>query len=195
MIRTLLVLATLVVIVLLLAAMLRGWRRRAARQDVLLPGLSTAPPADLGEVVVGPATGLYVGTTFATSWQDRVVLGGLGRRAAGTATLYGTGALFERRGDTPVFLDWDLLHGARVEPALAGKVLGRGGLLVVRWHHAPAGGDVLQLDTGFRADDRRVYLDWVTALDFPGAVTPDPAPPLDPIEPRDTPLDDRRNAS
>lgn len=168
MIRTLLVVVVVVVLLLVLAAMAWGWRRRGARQEVLLPGLDTTPPADLGEVVVGPAEGLYVGTTFATSWQDRVVVGGLGRRAAATATLYRSGALFDRSGDAPVFLPWASLDGARVEPALAGKVLGKGGLLVLRWH----AGDQ-QLDTGFRADDRSTYLAWITALDFAGGLDPD----------------------
>lgn len=174
MIRTLLVVIVVAVLLLVLAAMGWGWRRRGARQDVLLPGLVTDPPADLGEVVVPATEGLYVGTTFATSWQDRVVVGGLGRRAAASATLYRTGALFDRQGDAPVFLPWAVLDGARVEPALAGKVLGQGGLLVLRWHHASDTGGEHLLDTGFRADDRAVYLDWVTALDFPGAVDPDP---------------------
>ena len=173
MIRTLLVVIVVAVLLLVLAAMAWGWRRRGARQDVLLPGLDTTPPAELGEIVVPAADGLYVGTTFATSWQDRVVVGGLGRRAAATATLHRSGALFDRQGDSPVFLPWTALDGARVEPALAGKVLGQGGLLVLRWHHSSEqGGDHL-LDTGFRADDRAVYLDWVTALDFPGAVDHD----------------------
>ncbi len=165
MIRTLLVVIVVVALLLVLAAMAWGWRRRGARQDVLLPGLDTTPPVELGELVLGPHDGLYVGSTFATSWQDRVVVGGLGRRAAASATLYRSGALFDRQGDTPVFLPWSAIVGARVEPALAGKVLGRGGLLVLRWHAGEH-----QLDTGFRADDRAVYLDWITALDFPGAV-------------------------
>lgn len=166
--RTVLVVIVVAVMLLVLAAMAWGWKRRGIRQDDLLPGLDTAPPADLGEVVLGPHEGLYVGTTFAASWQDRVVVGGLGRRSAATATLYRSGALFDRQGDAPVFLPWAAVDGARVEPALAGKVLGRGGLLVLRWHDRDQ-----QLDTGFRADDRAVYLDWVTALDFPGAVEPE----------------------
>jgi hypothetical protein len=173
-IRTVLVVATVAVMVLVIAAMAWGWQRRGARQEQLLPGLDTTPPADLGDVVVPAHDGLYVGTTFAASWQDRVVLGGLGRRAAATATLYRHGAVFERQGDATVFLPWAAIDGARVEPALAGKVLGKGGLLVVRWHHENADGEAHLLDTGFRADDRSVYLDWVTALDFAGAVDTEP---------------------
>ncbi|MHA3702532.1 PH-like domain-containing protein [Jatrophihabitans sp. YIM 134969] len=185
MIRLLLTVVVAAVVVLVLAAMLWGWQRRAARQDVLLPDLDTSPPAepDLGELVAGPHTGLYVGTTFATSWQDRVVVGGLGRRASATASLYRGGAVFERRGDTPVFLPWAVIDGARVEPALAGKVLGKGGLLVLRWHHA-TGSDLHLLDTGFRADDRRAYLEWVTALDAP-ALLPPASPPTS-HEPRES---------
>ena len=41
-----------------------------------------------------------------------------------------------------------------------GKVVGRGGLLVLRWQH---GGQ--DLDTGIRADDRTSYPQWVAAID------------------------------
>jgi hypothetical protein len=141
--------------------------------------------------VVPARSGLYVGSTFSDSWQDRVVVGGLGRRAAGTATLLRAGALFERRGDTDVFLPWASLDGARVEPALAGKVLGKGGLLVVRWHHVNDDGGGHHVDTGFRADDRHTYLEWVTALDFGGGLEPPPVV-ADPSSPPASPDVDRK---
>lgn len=57
------------------------------------------------------------------------------------------------------------LIGVRTERALAGKVIpGRpgaedpGGLLVIRWR-LPSG---IEIDTGFRGDDRRDYARWTT---------------------------------
>lgn len=179
MIRTLLVLVGVAVVVVVLLAMRRGWNRRGERQAPLLAGVDTRPPAALGAALLDPADGLYVGTVTADSWQDRVVAGGLGRRAAGTAALYPEGALLDRDGDEPVFIPRERLVDARVEPALANKVMGRGGLLVLRWE---ANGTAF--DSGFRADDRRVHLDWVDALDaaVDGASPAIPATP--PEEPR-----------
>ncbi len=155
--RALLVLTCVVFVLLLLAGMWLGWRNRARRQAGL-PDLP-AVPAELGAQRLPPATGLYVGTTFATSWQDRVVHAGLGRRAEATLALYDSGAVIDRSGATPVFVPADDLLDARLAPALAGKVMGAGGLLVLRWRL----GDN-ELDTGFRADDKSVYPSWVRTL-------------------------------
>ena len=157
MIRLLLVLLCLLVLGSALAAMRAGWRRRGARQAGIA-ALDT-PPADLGLPVLGPHTGLYVGTARGGSWQDRVVAQGLGRRAEAVASLYAGGLLIERQGEPPVFVRSAQLRSARLEPALAGKVMGRGGLLVIGWQH----GDV-PLDTAFRADDKLAYPAWVRAI-------------------------------
>jgi len=155
-IRTLLVLLCVAVVVLALLGMRRGWRNRARRQSGLPP--LPAVPAELG----GPSlrlTGLYVGTTVADRWQDRVVHQGLGTRAAAVATLHRAGVLIDRAGAAPVFLPRDALHGARLAPGLAGKVTGAGGLLVIRWQLGGAA-----LDTGLRGDDKDDYPAWVHAI-------------------------------
>lgn len=155
--RLMLVLACVVLIVLLLLGMRWGWRNRMMRQAAL-PALPEVPAA-LGQPVLAPLTGLYVGTTFAASWQDRVVHEGLGERADATLTLHPEGVLLERQGSTPVFLPRADLREARLAPGLAGKVVGAGGLLVIGWRLGEA-----ELDTGFRADDKTAYPDWVRAL-------------------------------
>lgn len=155
MIRTLLVLGCVLLIVAVVAAMGWGWRRRGQRQEPVLPPLPAAP-AEPGQLLLGPLTGVYVGTTFATSWQDRVVAGGLGRRAAATVALHETGVVVDRQGEPPVFLPRAALIHARLAAGLAGTVVGAGGLLVLRW----SAGDQ-QLDTGFRADDKRAYPEWI----------------------------------
>jgi len=155
--RALLVLACVVFVLLLLTGMWLGWRNRARRQSGL-PDLPAVPSA-LGAQRLEPATGVYVGTTFASSWQDRVVHAGLGRRAEATLALYDSGAVIDRAGAAPVFVPARDLLDARLAPALAGKVMGAGGLLVLRWRLGQN-----ELDTGFRADDKSVYPSWVRTL-------------------------------
>ena len=153
-----LVMALLVLFALALAGMRLGWRHRGERQATL-PDLPVAP-ADLGPELAPVLTGLYVGSTTATRWQDRIVAGGLGVRADSVLRLGTAGALIERQGGTAIFLPADRLVDARLEPALAGKVVGRGGLLVLRWRH----GHEL-LDSGLRGDDKTVYPEWIRAIE------------------------------
>ncbi|MCU1656457.1 MAG: integral rane protein [Pseudonocardiales bacterium] len=157
MIRLWLVLGCLAMLGLLLLGMRLGWRNRMRRQAGL--PLLPAVPVELGVPQLPAATGVYVGTTFATSWQDRVVHAGLGLRAAATATLYAAGLLIERDGANPIFVPAAAIVGARLAPGLAGKVVGAGGLLVVAWRLGDA-----MLDTGFRADDKSAYPAWVLRL-------------------------------
>ncbi|MDQ2838727.1 MAG: transporter, partial [Actinomycetota bacterium] len=116
-------------------------------------------PARLGAELAPPLAGLYVGSTVSARWQDRVVARGLGVRANATARLVEAGALIDRQGAPTVFIPADALIDARLEPALAGKVVGQGGLLVLRWQH----GEQL-LDTGIRADDKTGYPAWIRAI-------------------------------
>ena len=156
--RWLLVAACAALFLLALAGMRRGWRHRGRRQ-AWLPELPAVPGA-LGADLVAPLSGLYVGTTLATRWQDRIVAGGLGARAEAVARVTEAGVLITRRGGSPIFLPAAQLIDARLEPALAGKVVGRGGLLVLRWQHGEQ-----DLDTGIRADDRTGYPAWIAAID------------------------------
>lgn len=152
-----LVLACLALFLLLLLGMRAGWRNRGRRQADL-PAPAPAPN-ELGADAAPPLTGLYVGSTVATQWQNRIVVHRLGERAECTARLTAAGVLIERQGSTPVFISRAALVDARLEPALAGKVVGPGGLLVLRWQL----GDSL-LDTGIRGDDRTQYPAWVRAI-------------------------------
>jgi hypothetical protein len=155
--RLLLVLALLAFFALALWGMRRGWLARAARQgDFDTP---PAPPKDLGLELLSPLTGLYVGSTAAGSWQDRIVAGGLGVRADATARLFAKGLVIEREASDPVFVPVGAIREAGLATGLAGKVVGAGGLLVVRWR---LGGE--EIDTGLRADDKTRYPEWVAAL-------------------------------
>jgi hypothetical protein len=154
--RLLLVLLCVLVLALALLGMRAGWRNRLARQSDL-PALP-AVPDELGDALL-TVRGLYIGTTFAASWQDRVAHGGLGARADTVASLHPTGLLLDRQGSTPVFIPAATFIEARLAPGLAGKVMGEGGLLVLRWRLGDA-----ELDTGFRADDKTMYPAWVKTI-------------------------------
>lgn len=135
-------LLTLVVLagaVLCLAAMAWGWRRRARRQEPMLAPLPQAP-GHPGAPLVAPMDGVYIGTVGAGGWQDRIVARGLGRRAGGDLVV--TAAGIDLAG---LWLPRAGLRSARVDDALAGKVMPGAGLLVVGWEH---GG--MLLESGFR---------------------------------------------
>lgn len=170
-VRTVLVLLCFALVVLAVLGMRRGWTNRARRQASLPP--LPAVPADLGEPLLPPLTGSYVGTTFASSWQDRVVHGGLGTPADAVASCHPAGLLVRRQGAAAVFVPAEAVVEARLAPGLAGAVVGAGGLLVVRWRLGEA-----ELDTGFRADDKTGYPTWVRRLNRPavtGKATEGPA--------------------
>ena len=148
--RVLLTVGTLALAVGLYALMLKGWRSRQRRQGDL-----PAPPpgpADPGAVLVGATPGLFVGTTYAEHWLDRVAVHGLGHRAAGWLTVAGTGVLIEREGQDDLHLAYGDLVSAEPGDALAGKFVGRDGMLLLTWR---LGGHLLT--SGFRADDHSTH--------------------------------------
>jgi hypothetical protein len=153
--RTLLT-ALLILIVLLAAwGLLVGWRHRAQRQADL-PQLPVVP-IETGAELAEPLTGLYVSTTMAGSWQDRVVARGLGRRAAATVRLKDAGVLIDRVGEAPIFIPIDSLEAVGTAPGIAGKVMAMpDGILVLTWN---VGGT--RLDSGLRIEDLEAQADWI----------------------------------
>ncbi len=155
--RALLVIALVAVCLLAAYGVLVGWRHRGARQS----GIAPLPdvPGDLGPDLVPPLTGLYVSTTTAGSWQDRIVAHGLGRRAAGAARLSDEGVCIERDGESDIFIPSAVLVAVTTAPGIAGKVMGQPeGVLIVRWSL----GDTL-VDSGFRSDDVEAQADFIDA--------------------------------
>ena len=158
-----------VVIAFLIHLMLRGWRRRAERQ-VAIVGQLPALPETVGPAVIPGIEGLYVGSTLAPSWQDRIAAGDLGYRTKAVLTRYPEGIMLQRSGAHPIWIPNECITAIRTEMGIAGKVIPRGrsgatggkgdthdGILAIRWT-LPSG---TEIDTGFRADDRRQYDKWV----------------------------------
>lgn len=154
--RVFLTLGFLALWIVLVLLMWKGWRGRARRQAEAI-GELPAPLADPGKQLIAPSTGLYVGSTLAPSWQDRVAVGDLGHRAASELSRYEHGILLERDGASPIWIPQDSIRAIRTERGLAGKVMTKDGVLVIRWQ-LPTGTEV---DTGFRGDDKSVYPEWV----------------------------------
>lgn len=144
----------------LVALVLRGWRNRGRRQAEMI-GEMPLIPADPGEPLLGPDTGLYVGSTIAPSWQDRVAVGDIGDRASATMAAYPDGILLERRGATEIWIPRPSITAVRTERGLAGKVMTADGVLVIRWV-LPSG---TEIDSGLRADDKTVYPAWVSEFE------------------------------
>ena len=149
------VLAVLVFVAI--RAMMRGWLRRARRQaDVI--GKLPALPDSVGPAIVEATPGLYVGSTRAPSWMDRVVVGDLGFRAKAVLTRYPEGIMLQRSGARPIWIPDESITAIRTERGIAGKALATEGILAIRWR-LPSG---TEIDTGFRGNDRRKYADWLS---------------------------------
>ncbi len=142
--RLLLTLGTLAFAAIVYALMLKGWRSRQRRQaDLPAPPVATPGAAR----VAGPFAGLYVGTTGAQHWMDRIAVHQLSDRATGTAAVAGDG-LHLLRDDLPeVFVPCAATRSVTIETSLAGKVVSTG-MLVVTWQLGDR-----EVATAFRADD------------------------------------------
>lgn len=141
--------------------MWRGWRNRSRLQQDELGELYTVPEK-LSRPTVAETSGLYVGSALAGNWQARVTAHDLGVRATAVLTGHREGVLLERDGWDPLWIPRSAITGVRTDRRLAGKVMTKDGLLVIRWRTAGTGGEVVEVDTGFRGDDKSVYPRWLS---------------------------------
>jgi hypothetical protein len=145
-----------VVIAVLMQAMMRGWRRRAERQAELIGTLPPLPDT-VGPALIPATKGLYVGSTLAPHWNDRVAAGDLGFRNKAVLTRYPEGIMLQRTGAGPIWIPDDAIEAIRTEKGIAGKAMTHEGILAIRWR-LPSG---TEIDTGFRADNRAEYDRWL----------------------------------
>ncbi|MBO1750435.1 hypothetical protein J4G33_01300 [Actinotalea sp. BY-33] len=148
------VLAGLFVVILL--AMWWGWHRRGARTGATVPPPPAVPAeADRGALRCPPIEVVYVSSTRAGDWLDRVVAHDLGVRAAATVSVHETGVLLARRGATDVFVPASGVRRVGRAPGIAGKYVGGEGLVVLTWE-VPGTADrgPALLDTGLRTRRR-----------------------------------------
>ncbi|MBH0774903.1 PH-like domain-containing protein [Nocardia bovistercoris] len=157
--RTLWVVGLFALFALCVWLMWRSWHKRAASQSERIGELPPVP-AELGAQVLEPTTGMYLGSTLAPSWQDRIAVGDLGFRATAELTRFERGILLERDGATVIWIPQESITAVRTERGHAGKVMTEDGVLVIRWK-LPTG---TEIDTGFRGDDKTVYPAWARAM-------------------------------
>jgi hypothetical protein len=159
--RLWLVLAIVVFFLLCLWGMYVGWRRKARSQSVQVPPFP-AIPEDLGDALL-ESTGVYVATTFAGEWQNRVVTRGAGLRTGAVLRLHESGVAVERGGAPDFWIPRDAVTGVRRDSKIAGKVMGTDALLVLTWRAGET-----EVDTGFRGDDLDDYPQWIEQLKIKG---------------------------
>ncbi|OJV57520.1 MAG: hypothetical protein BGO38_05125 [Cellulomonas sp. 73-145] len=152
---------TILLVLLALAywAMRQGWRRRERRSEATVPAVPGAP-ADLGAPRTDPLEAVYVSSTTAGDWLDRVNAHDLGVRSAAQVQVFDAGVLVRRTGAADVFVPAAQVRGVGTASGMAGKFMGRDGLVVLTWapDAAPEVGPLL--DTGLlvrhRADRPRL---------------------------------------
>jgi hypothetical protein len=140
----------------LIRQMMRGWLHRAQRQAQLI-GTLPALPDTVGQALIPATKGLYVGSTLAPSWLNRIAAADLGYHAKAVLTRYPEGIMLQRNGAGPIWIPDDAITAIRTERGIAGKAMTHEGILAIRWR-LPSG---TEIDTGFRADDRREYDRWL----------------------------------
>lgn len=150
---------TLLLVVVIFAMMWWGWRNKLKRQDAVaaLPEV----PAGLGEAAIS-VPGLYVVTTSAGDWLDRMAVHGLGIRTPAVVHVYAAGVLIERKGAQDIFIAKEHLSEVGAQSGMAGKFVEKDGLVVIGWHLADTA-----VDTGFRttqAGAKRPLMEALQAL-------------------------------
>jgi hypothetical protein len=143
-----------------------GWVHRGARTAEAVPALP-AVPADgdpaLGAPTTAPIEAVYVSSTVAGDWLERVVARDLGVRSGAVVQVFGGGVRIDRDGAEDLFVPAGALVGVGTAAGMAGKYVGGDGLVVLTWQ-VPGGA---RLDTGLRtrrSQDRAVLLAAAGAL-------------------------------
>lgn len=146
--------------------MRRSWRRRAAAQAAALPEPAPLPAADLHrlpgeplEPAVGPVEGMYLGTTVAGRWLERVHAHGLGTRGRAEVAVTADGLLVARAAARSFLVPAEGVVAVRLDNAHANRVNADPGTVVVTWRLGN-----LDVETGFRPDEPEAAAALVGAL-------------------------------
>jgi hypothetical protein len=121
---------------------LHGWRARRRRRG----GLAAPPPPPRDLDTSEAIEGVYVATTTAYDWTDRIAAHGLGVRSRAAVVIDADGVAMLRPAAPSFYIPAEELLAVRTARGIAGKVgMQAAGLVVFTWQH---GGH--RLDTGFR---------------------------------------------
>ncbi len=137
--------------------MLRGWRSRQRLQaDLPAP---PAPPAVAAPLVLPPTPGVFVGTTSASDWLDRIAVHALSDRSTARLTVATDGVHISREALPELYVPYAAVEHVGLGDALAGKVMGRDGLVLLTWRLGER-----SVVSGFRADDHAAHARLVDAV-------------------------------
>ena len=142
--RLLLTLGTFAFAAVVYGLMLIGWRSRQRRQ-VDLP--EPAGAQGISPEIARIDRGLFVGTTGADNWLDRIAVHGLSNRSTAALEVREDGVHVVREAGLELFIPWGSMNGVSVETSLAGKVVSTG-MLLVSWQLGTRA-----LVSAYRADD------------------------------------------
>jgi hypothetical protein len=156
--RVLLTAGTLLFAAVFYALMLKGWRARQLRQSDL-----PAPPVATGDArsILPLVPGLFVGTTSAEDWLDRIAVYRLSDRSSADLRVAEDGVHVSREGLPELYLPFASIERVSIEQSLAGKVIS-GGMLVLTWRLGSR-----SLASAFRATEHAAHArlrDAITAL-------------------------------
>lgn len=126
------------VLIGLYVAMWRGWRRRASRQSDLPPLPEPLPDA---QTLFGPVEGVYLGTTSAGDWLDRMAARTLGRPSPASVMVSAAGVAIDRTPEPRLDIPAAALRAVRADRVGAHRATRSEQLLVVTWTH---GGRLLE---------------------------------------------------
>ncbi|GIG39832.1 PH-like domain-containing protein [Cellulomonas phragmiteti] len=143
--------------VLGLWGMWHGWQSRARRTSALVPTLPEVPTA-LGESRSDAVEGVYVSSTRAGDWLDRVVAHDLGVRSPARVRVHADGVHVARTGARDVWVPAGTLRAVGTSSGQAGKFVGRDELVVLTWVPDPTTGTALDTALQVRHDDARPAL-------------------------------------
>jgi hypothetical protein len=171
---TLAVIILIAMVVVALVVMRTGWNARARRTAEFVPALPVAPD-ELGTSLLGPVPTVYISTTRAGDWLERITANGLGVRSRAAVEVFESGVRILRTGAPDLFVPSAALRDVTVAPGIAGKVVGGDGIVVLTWVATPD--DPRGVDTGLRprhAADREHLVDAIVPLIrlTPGATSP-----------------------
>ncbi|MEB4210472.1 transporter [Mycobacterium sp. 94-17] len=143
--------AVVVVITVVIQLMMRAWHRRSRQQAELIGALPEIPD-HVGAVSI-TSRGHYCGSMLAPGWHERIVAGDLGYRSKAVLTRYAGGIMVERIRAHPIWIPRESITDIRMDRRMTGRI----GILAIRWRLASG----VEIDTGFRANDRADYDGWL----------------------------------
>ncbi|MDO4251912.1 MAG: hypothetical protein Q4C74_01540 [Rothia sp. (in: high G+C Gram-positive bacteria)] len=160
-------LVSIILLLIFFSLMLRGWRSRLERQKSL--GLSLPPvPAYFDQQEPRAVyEGVYVSSTVAGDWLDRVGVASLGYKAEAQFFVFDQAVIIARQGAKDILIWKQQLVAVRTEAGINGKFVEKDGLVVLTWNL-----NGVELDSGFRtryAGQKSQLVDDLKGLCAPGS--------------------------